>query len=41
MLLYIERVLKKMGLPWRLSGKESYLPVQGTWIYSLGWEESL
>ena len=36
--------VKKSRLPWRRSSKESacqYLPVQETWVWSLGWEDPL
>ena len=29
------------GLPWRRSGKEPALPMQETWVPSLGWEDPL
>ena len=30
-----------IGLPWWLTGKESNLPRQRTWVQSLGWQDPL
>ena len=29
------------GLPWWLSGRRICLPMQETWLWSLGWEDHL
>ena len=33
--------LNTRGLPWWLNGKDSCLPMQETWVWSLGWEDPL